>query len=132
MSGSSTLPLYVLVMAGGAIGALLRYALGQMLMRPLLAGQWPWATLRANLCGALAAGFLLVWLEGRPHAGAWRALLLVGLLGGLTTFSSLMLEWLLLTRDGRAGLALGYLAVSLAGGMLLVWTGARLAMMLRA
>ena len=38
MSGSSTLPLYVLVMAGGAIGALLRYALGQMLMRPLLAG----------------------------------------------------------------------------------------------
>lgn len=120
-----------LVMAGGAVGAGLRYLAGNAVMRQLGGGHWPWGTLAVNLAGALVAGFLLVWLEGRANAALWRALLVVGLLGGLTTFSSLMVELLVLGRDGRQGLAAGYVCASLAGGLLLVWLGAQLAHWLR-
>jgi CrcB protein len=121
----------VLVMAGGAVGAGLRFLTGAALMRQLGAGVFPWATLLVNLAGAFAAGFLLLWLESRTGAALWRALLVVGLLGGLTTFSSLMVELLVLTRDQRSATAFVYLAASLAGGLLLVWMGARLAGHLR-
>lgn len=124
-AGSSLL--LALVMAGGAVGAGLRHLVGSALLRQLGSGHWPWGTLAVNLAGAMAAGFLLVWLEGRANAAVWRALLVVGLLGGLTTFSSLMVELLVLGRDGRQAIAVGYLLVSLSGGMALVWAGARLA-----
>jgi len=57
--------------------------------------------------------------------------LLVGVLGALTTYSALMLECLLYSRSARGGLLLGYLGITLVGGLTLVWTGARLAHMLR-
>ena len=57
----------------------------------------------------------------------WRAFLIVGLLGGLTTYSALMIEWLLYTRSSRGELALLYLVLTLALGLLLVWGGARMA-----
>lgn len=121
----------LLVMAGGALGAGLRFLTGAAVLRQLGAGVFPWATLLVNMAGAFAAGFLLLWLEGRPAAGLWRALLVVGLLGGLTTFSSLMVELLVLTREQRMPVALAYLAISLGGGLLLVWGGARIAQLLR-
>src|SRR3546814_2411713 len=77
-----------LVMAGGALGAAGRFLLGGWLTRHA-GSALPWGTLAANLLGALLAGFLVVWLEARgPSALYWRALLIVGLLGGLTTFSA--------------------------------------------
>jgi CrcB protein len=97
-----------------------------------MGGGFPWGTLAANFLGAFAAGFLLIWLEARgPVALYGRAFLMVGLLGGLTTFSTLMVECLMFARTDRSGNALGYLAVSVAGGLLLVWLGARLAIWLR-
>src|SRR3546814_6543804 len=90
-----------LVMAGGALGAAGRFLLGGWLTRHA-GSALPWGTLAANLLGALLAGFLVVWLEARgPSALYWRALLIVGLLGGLTTFSALMIETLLLSRSAR-------------------------------
>lgn len=120
-----------LVMVGGALGAGGRYWLGGWLLRQL-GGGIPWGTLAANLLGSFAAGFLAIWLENRGPSGLyWRAFLIVGMLGGLTTYSALMLECLLYSRSARSGLLLGYLGVTLVTGLMLVWLGARLAHLLR-
>jgi CrcB protein len=120
-----------LVMLGGALGALLRHAIGAWLLARVGTGL-PWGTLAANLAGAFAAGFLVSWLEQRgPAALYWRAFLVVGLLGALTTFSALMIECLLSARTGRVAAYSGYLVLSLAGGLVLVWLGARLGHLLR-
>lgn len=116
----------VLVALGGSLGAIGRFLIGGWVTRHIGSG-FPWGTLAANLIGAFAAGFLLIWLESRgPSALLWRAFLIVGLLGGLTTFSALMLESLIFARTEHADLTLAYLATSLVGGLALVWAGARL------
>ncbi len=121
-----------LVALGGALGAMGRFWLGGLLLRRLGDG-WPWGTFVANLLGAFAAGFLAVWLEGRgPAAPYWRAFLIVGVLGALTTYSALMLECLLYARADRTSLAAQYLAATLVAGFALVWLGARAADALRA
>ena len=120
-----------LVMLGGALGAAGRFWLGGALLRRLGEGI-PYGTLAANLIGSFAVGFIAIWLEGRgPHALYWRAFLIVGVLGALTTYSALMLECLLMARSQRSGLMLGYLGGTLAGGFVLVWAGARLAAAVR-
>ena len=124
-------PQLVLVMLGGALGAAGRFWLGGALLGRLGEGI-PYGTLAANLIGSFAVGFLAIWLEGRgPHALYWRAFLIVGVLGALTTYSALMLECLLMARSQRSGLMLGYLGGTLAGGFVLVWAGARLAAAVR-
>lgn len=120
-----------LVAGGGALGAMLRFWVGGWLLRQFGDGL-PWGTLAVNLGGSFAAGFIAIWLEGRgPSALYWRAFLIVGVLGALTTYSALMLECLLYAKSQRSGGMVGYLALTLAGGLLLVWLGARTATMLR-
>jgi len=120
-----------LVAAGGALGAMLRFWLGGFLLRQVGTG-FPWSTLAVNLIGSFAAGFLAIWLEGRgPSALYWRAFLMVGILGALTTYSALMVECLLFAKSSRGDWALGYLAITLAAGLTLVWLGARTADALR-
>ena len=117
----------ILVMLGGALGAAGRHWLGGVLLRQLGSG-FPWGTFAANMLGSFAIGFLAVWLEARgPSALYWRAFLIVGVLGALTTWSSLMLECLLMARSDRAPMLVAYLGLSLVTGLVLVWTGARLA-----
>ena len=121
----------VLVMLGGALGAAGRFWLGGALLRQFGSGI-PWGTLAANLIGSFAVGFLAIWLEGRgPAALYWRAFLIVGVLGALTTYSALMLECLLMARSQRDGLLFGYLGGTLIAGVLLVWLGARVAELVR-
>ena len=120
-----------LVMAGGALGAGGRYWLGGWLLRQLGSG-FPWGTLAVNLIGSFAAGFLAIWLENRGPSGLyWRAFLIVGVLGALTTYSAVMLECLLYSRSARGGLMVGYLGITLVAGLALVWAGARLAATIR-
>lgn len=120
-----------LVMAGGALGAAGRFWLSGILLRQLGTG-FPWGTLAVNLIGSFLAGFLVVWLEGRgPSALYWRAFLVVGILGGLTTFSALMVECLLFAKSDRNGLMLAYIATSLIAGLLLIWIGSRVAWLSR-
>ena len=121
----------MLVMLGGALGAAGRFWLGGAMLRQFGSGM-PWGTLAANLIGSFAVGYIAVWLEGRGQAALyWRAFLIVGLLGGLTTFSALMLEALLFARAQRNDLLLAYLGGTLVAGLLLVWAGARLAEAMR-
>jgi CrcB protein len=117
----------LLVMAGGALGAAGRFALGGLLLRHLGNG-FPWGTFAVNMIGSFAAGFLVVWLETRGASAVyWRAFLLVGVLGALTTYSALMVECLLYLRAGRPPMMLAYLALTLVAGLVLVWAGARVA-----
>lgn len=121
----------ILVMAGGALGAAGRFWLGGFLLRRLGDG-FPWGTLAVNLIGSFAAGYLAIWLENRgPSALYWRAFLIVGIVGGLTTYSALMVDCLLLARSQRSGLLMGYLAATLIAGLALVWLGARTATWIR-
>ena len=120
-----------LVMLGGALGAAGRFWVGGALLRRMGDG-WPWGTLAVNLTGSFLAGFIAIWLENRgPSALYWRALLIVGFLGGLTTYSALMLECLLFSRSQRSDQALIYLGVTLVAGLMLVWLGARTASWIR-
>ena len=116
---------YVWVALGGAAGSVARYACSVAALRWLGIG-FPWPTLFVNVLGSFAIGMLaaLVTADGRPLLGPdARALLLVGVLGGFTTFSSFSLETLNLARAG----ALGAASLNVAGSMVLclagVWLG---------
>jgi CrcB protein len=107
------------IFLGGAIGALARYALAQAL--PHDPGSWPWATFMVNVAGALALGYLTTRLQERlPPTAYRRPLLGTGFCGALTTFSTMQVELLQMLDDGRAGLAAGYAAASLAAGLLAI------------
>ncbi|WP_024940116.1 fluoride efflux transporter CrcB [Xanthomonas arboricola] len=115
----------LLAMTGGALGSGLRFAIGASLLQRFGNG-FPWGTLTVNLLGAFVAGVLLVWLDARgPASWPLRALLIVGVIGGLTTFSSLMMECLVLARTDRSAMIGVYLAITLVAGLALVFAGAR-------
>ncbi len=116
----------VAVAVGGALGTVARYELA--LAEPVQSGRFPWATLTANVVGSLLLGVVIVVLaETRGSTGALRAFAAVGFCGGLTTFSTWMVESVLLTRDGRTGTAALYLVVSLVAGFVAVALGVQVA-----
>jgi len=114
-----------IVMSGGAIGAAVRFLIGDFALKHF-SQSMPWGTLIVNLAGSFAAGYCYVWLENRGASALyWRGFLLVGILGALTTYSALMLECLVHYRSDKHAEALLYLVVTLVAGLFLVWLGAR-------
>jgi CrcB protein len=108
------------IFAGGCLGALARAALGEWL--PHAPGEWSWATFTANVAGAALLGWAVTRLQERTPPTAYRRPLIgTGFCGALTTFSTLQLELLEGADAGRAGLAVGYAAASLAAGFGVVW-----------
>ncbi len=94
------------VAVGGAGGAVLRHLVNEWFRWRALS-TLPLATLSVNVVGCLLAGILLVWLESRgSQPSLWRSLLMVGFLGGLTTFSAFGVELLQYLRSGRIDLLL--------------------------
>lgn len=115
------------VACGGAAGSLLRF-----LTSSWVVAHWPrqyyLATLAVNLVGCLAIGFLSAWLLTRTDLPlALRTGITVGVLGGLTTFSSFSLEVLRLAENGQLSTAAGYLLASVMGGLGAAWVGMSLA-----
>ncbi len=107
----------LLVMSGGAIGAALRYVLGQASLRALGPG-YPWGTLGANVIGGLVMGLLAGWLAMRATGGEpIRLFVAVGILGGFTTFSAFSLETMLMIERGDVVPALVYAFVSVAASV---------------
>ena len=101
----------VWVALGGALGACARYgtAVG---VHHLIGGGWPIATLAMNVLGSVGIGALFVLLEREAVHELVRPLLLVGFLGGFTTFSTFSLEMLNMVERGAWGLAAGYALIS--------------------
>ena len=115
--------LIVSVSVGGIVGTLLRFATANWIN-----ANWPrhfyTATLAVNIVGCLLIGLLYGLFLSRPDLPVEvRAGLMVGFLGGLTTFSSFSLDTVRLLETGQAPLALGYAAISVFGGLLATWAG---------
>ncbi|RED16929.1 fluoride efflux transporter CrcB [Parasphingopyxis lamellibrachiae] len=117
------MPHLLLVMAGGAIGAGLRFLVGRFTLHQFGPG-FPWGTLTVNLAGGLAMG-LLVGLLARFGSGGegWRLFVGVGILGGFTTFSAFSLEVTNMIERGAVGLAAGYALVSVIGSVVALFAG---------
>jgi CrcB protein len=97
-----------------------------------LGGAFPFHTLLINVSGSLAVGLLLVLLTERLVIDpAWRLLLVVGFLGGYTTFSSYTFEALSLIEEGDWVAALGYVVGSNGLGLLAAYAGMVLARVIR-
>jgi CrcB protein len=111
------------VLAGGLIGTALRLGIDALL--PHADDGFPLSTLLINVIGSFVLGMLVsrVW----PVAPVWlRAGLGAGLLGSFTTFSAVVASVFTLARADEAGLALLYLAITLAAGWLAAALGIRL------
>jgi CrcB protein len=113
--------------AGGFLGALLRYAVSVGVNRAAQAHWLPWGTLVVNLLGCLLIGVVAALADARGGLGApARLFLVVGLLGGFTTYSAFAYETLWLLRERSTPEALVYVGLHLLLGLLLVWAGWRL------
>jgi CrcB protein len=92
---------YLLVGVGGALGSVARYALDGLVLR-LASPYFPSGTFVVNVVGCLAFGLILGLADGRlfPLTPTTRVFLLIGVLGGFTTFSTFTFETFRLVRDG--------------------------------
>jgi fluoride exporter len=113
----------VLIACGGALGALLRFALSNG-VAAVLGRAFPYGTLLVNVLGSLGIGMLYVLLTERVVGGAdWRALLVVGLLGAFTTFSTFSLETLKLLELGLLGRAVANVGLNVVLCLGACWIG---------
>ena len=111
------------VALGGAIGSTLRYVLDGAVYR-VLPPTFPFGTFVVNITGCLLFGLLFGAAEGRLAVGTIaRSFLLIGVLGGFTTFSSFSFETLQLLRDGEWLRGSLNIAGQVAGGLIAIWTG---------
>ena len=113
---SSRIPVLAVVAAGGALGSLARWGLAAVL--PHSGPGWPWSTLIVNLTGSLLLGVLIVVVDRRPAHRLLYPFLGVGVLGGWTTFSTMMTDVAGLVAAQAVARAGAYLLVSLVGGLL--------------
>jgi protein CrcB len=111
---------------GGALGVNARFWLGVWMSR-WVSPQFPWATFTINVSGSFAIGFLTValasWLP-HPHV---RLLVVVGFLGGFTTFSTFAFESLILWENGAGTHSFINMIGSVAAGLVAVALGVALA-----
>jgi fluoride exporter len=111
---------YLLILIGGGAGSLARY-LAVSAITTRWGARFPWGTVAVNVTGCFLIGLIMTVVTERAHLHPyWRFVLVVGFLGGYTTFSSFEWETYTAMRDGgfRIGLAnvvgsvvLGYAAV---------------------
>jgi len=117
----------IAIAVGGALGSVMRYGLSTWVHS--FAGRgFPYGTLAVNVLGCLAMGVLFVLLVERMGASAvWRAGLLIGVLGGFTTFSTFSIETFNLIEQGAMTKAAGNIAASLILCVGATWLGVILA-----
>jgi len=115
---------WLLIAIGSALGGVARHAVG-LFVAQKWGSAFPWGTLTVNVVGSFSIGVLgaLVAVSQRSSSVAVRELLMIGLLGGFTTFSAFSLQTLQLLRDGRPGMALANVAASVVVCLVAVWLG---------
>ena len=115
----------LIVGLGGAVGAILRWWVGAFmshLMAPAFLG-----TLAVNLIGSFLIGLLLMWFQGKiPISDVLRTGILVGLLGGFTTYSAFSMEAVNMMMAGFYGRASAYVGAMVAVCLMGTWAGVTL------
>ena len=103
---------YLVVALGSAIGGVARHWCG-LTLAARLGTDFPWGTLVVNVSGSFLIGVIAALVDLHDHnvARSTREFLMVGVLGGYTTFSAFSLQTLTLLRDGRIAYAAGNVVV---------------------
>lgn len=117
---------------GGGIGAVLRYRVG-LFINIKYTGIFPLATFFINVSGGFVIAFLSVMLNIEWHfryGTIANELLLTGILGGYTTFSTMQLDAVVLMETGKKALCAFYLLISVVSGFIAAGLGVLLAKMM--
>jgi CrcB protein len=105
---------YLIVFLGGGIGAAMRHGINLAVAR-VLGTAFPYGTLLINISGSFIMGLVAAYFAFKGDASQhWRLFLTTGILGGYTTFSAFSLDAALLYERGEVGLAVLYVAASVA------------------
>ena len=116
----------VAIAIGGALGALARYEVAQLIA--VAPDRFPWATFWTNISGAFVLGFFVTFVVERVRPTRYlRPFFAVGFLGAYTTFSTLAVETVLLVKDGHVALGVGYTLASIIAGLGVAYLGILLA-----
>ena len=113
----------IFIAVAGLLGTLVRYWLSGVVARQY-GETFPWGTMAVNLVGCFLAGAVFYLADERfLLSPTLRTIILIGFLGGLTTFSSYGLQTFTLLRDGELAIAMLNVVLSNVLGLLMVWTG---------
>jgi CrcB protein len=117
--------LNALLLAGaGAVGSLLRAGCTTLAGR-LVGAAYPWGTLAVNLAGSFAFGAIVALAKARALTAEQEVVLLVGLIGGFTTYASFAFQATEMLASGRIVSAIAYMITTNALGVAAVWAGLR-------
>jgi CrcB protein len=117
------MPIVFGVALGGALGASARYGLDRFIEQRV-SSPFPWATFTINVTGCFVIGLLTVTIVERQHLPAWvRVGLVVGVIGGYTTFSTFAQEAFELGEVHQTATAFAYVAASVLVGIAAVYAG---------
>ena len=113
------------IAGGGVIGALARYGIATAWSHD--PARFSWSIWTVNVSGCFLIGVLMVLIARRlPRQSLIRPFFGVGILGGYTTFSTSVVDVQQAAAHGAPGTALLYLAATLVGALVAVWTGTTL------
>ena len=114
----------LLIGAAGAVGTLLRAGCTTLATK-LLGPSFPWGTIFVNVAGSFAFGAIFALARTRAIPTEREVVLLVGLLGGFTTYSSFAFQSAEMLSGSRPVVALAYMIATNALGLVAVWAGLR-------
>ena len=118
--------------AGGVLGAVARYLVVAWLNGATGGAAFPYGTLAVNAVGCLVIGLVAgLWDGHRPLSAEAQAFLIVGVLGGFTTFSAFGIETVRLLRDGAYVAGAANVALQLGVGLAAVVVGLRIGQVFR-
>jgi CrcB protein len=118
---------YLLILVGGGVGSLARY-LAASAVATRWGARFPWGTMAVNVSGCFLIGLIMTVLTERAALSPnWRFALVVGFLGGYTTFSSFEWETYSAVREGGSWIGLANVVGSVVLGYGAVWVGSLLA-----
>jgi len=113
---------YLAVMAGGAIGVAARMAISQFIsMR--FGNTLPWGTMLVNVSGCFIIGLFSGWADNSGVSPLVRQIVMIGVLGGFTTFSSFSLQTIVFLKNGQIFPALTNVFLSVLLCLLATWAG---------